>query len=204
MSSALFIVLWLAGYYAIGFYTSSVFLRALSGSLFMLPLWLLRKMRESKYRAKHGHMAVGGEELEEEFHRSRLWDGYMSAAELVEHLKKRTAGDPDLRSLCIVDVREHDFTRFGFKIMAARNEPAKRLLKDVGALVRALRDKELVVFHCMFSQYRGPKCAQEYVRHRQQIPQLPEQKVLVLEGGIAEFYRTYKPSSQQAILFEEI
>ena len=63
-------------------------------------------------------------------------------------------------------------------------------------LARTLQDKDLVVFHCMLCQQRGPKAALEYARTRERLLGSDKgkcqnadggegQKVAFLEGGFA-------------------
>lgn len=67
-------------------------------------------------------------------------------------------------------------------------------------LVRTLRDKDLVVFHCVLSQQRGPGSALRYLREREKMVGKGEvqerkdgkglkegQEVKVLEGGFSKW-----------------
>ena len=73
------------------------------------------------------------------------------------------------------------------------HKPSKTLHKDdnIHTLVEHLRTEEVVVFHCMYSQFRGPQSAQAYKRALGDSPQ----QVLVLEGGFVQFFRTHHASS---------
>lgn len=67
-------------------------------------------------------------------------------------------------------------------------------------MVRTLKDKDVVVFHCALSQQRGPGSALRYLRERERLSgrgevearqdggELEEkQKVVVLEGGFVKW-----------------
>ena len=101
----------------------------------------------------------------------------------------------------MVDVREHDFKRVQvLKIKGAMHYTVSRVRQDVAPLVKALRNQRVVVFHCMYSQQRGPSCADRYIEYRRKHPQDgPEQLVLVLRGGFHNFHKEYKDDAQ---LFE--
>lgn len=68
-------------------------------------------------------------------------------------------------------------------------------------LLRTLKDKEKVVFHCMLSQQRGPKAALAYARAKQRAEEKDpeskskdvktEQQVCVLEGGFGSWQPRY-------------
>lgn len=56
-------------------------------------------------------------------------------------------------------------------------------------LLRTLKEKENVVFHCSLSQQRGPSSALRYLREKEAKGELEEggQKVWVLEGGFVKW-----------------
>lgn len=61
-------------------------------------------------------------------------------------------------------------------------------------LVRTLKDKETVVFHCALSQQRGPSATLRYARAREGALGAEEshkQKVYVLEGGFVQWQKKY-------------
>jgi Cdc25 family phosphatase len=110
----------------------------------------------------------------------------------------KTPGDP---SLAIVDVRDSDF--LGGHILGCTNVPSQTLDYRLPELVRTLKDKETVVFHCALSQQRGPGAALRYLREREKMTaaegegkdvedggkktEVKEQKVYVLVGGFQEW-----------------
>ena len=110
--------------------------------------------------------------------------------------------------LVVVDVRDSDFraARTGRrKIRGAWHAPACELRSDAGLLVQALRGADTVVFHCMFSQQRGPACAQAYAQHRRKVtPPLPAQRVLVLRDGFAGFQERFGGGTNAEDLFEGV
>lgn len=61
-------------------------------------------------------------------------------------------------------------------------------------LIRTLKDKKTVVFHCALSQQRGPSAALRYARERENALGAEEnqkQQVFVLEGGFVEWQQKY-------------
>jgi len=64
--------------------------------------------------------------------------------------------------------------------------PSSSLDHRMPELVRTLKDKEKVVFHCTLSQQRGPSAALRYARERERTlgeEESKKQEVYVLEGG---------------------
>jgi rhodanese-related sulfurtransferase len=57
----------------------------------------------------------------------------------------------------VVDVRDSDFV--GGHVTSALNVPSKQFRDRLDELYAAAAGKDLVVFHCMHSQQRGPRCA---------------------------------------------
>lgn len=91
-------------------------------------------------------------------------------------------------SLAIIDVRDNDY--IGGHIKGSRNIPVHTHDHALPELVRTLADKETVVFHCALSQQRGPKAALRYLRERERLLGVVDekkQKVLVLEGGFVKW-----------------
>lgn len=61
-------------------------------------------------------------------------------------------------------------------------------------LIRTLRDKEKVVFHCALSQQRGPSAALRYARERASAlggNASAEQQVFVLDGGFVAWQEKF-------------
>jgi len=118
-------------------------------------------------------------------------------------------------NLAIVDVRDSD--HIGGHIRGSTWVPSSELDYKTPELVRQLKDKEVVVFHCVLSQQRGPSAALRYLREKRRLD--PEsktesqgevkeggegekakegkgQKVLVLSGGFSEWQEKYGPDKR--------
>ena len=134
--------------------------------------------------------------------RDRQFDGYVEPEAQAAWIAAGRTG------LVVVDVRDSDFraARTGRrKIRGAWHAPACELRSDAAPLVEALRGADTVVFHCMFSQQRGPACAQAYAQHRRKIaPPLPAQHVLVLRDGFAGFQERFGGGANAEELFEGV
>ncbi|RKF63960.1 CDC25-like phosphatase YCH1 [Erysiphe neolycopersici] len=72
-----------------------------------------------------------------------------------------------LSKTAVVDVRDHD--HIGGHIKYSIHAPSSTLDTKISDLVRTLKDKELVVFHCALSQQRGPSAALKYLRERENL-----------------------------------
>lgn len=111
-------------------------------------------------------------------------------------------------SLAVIDVRGSDF--IGGHIAGCINIPSSDLDWKTPELVRTLKDKDTIVFHCALSQQRGPAAALRYLRERERM--LPEtgaigeedkqgtsestgrskgQEVYVLDGGFVQWQEKY-------------
>jgi len=74
--------------------------------------------------------------------------------------------DPEQRSkLGVIDVRDSDHV--GGNINGSTWIPLHQLDARMPELLRTMKDKEKVVFHCMLSQQRGPQAALMYARAKQ-------------------------------------
>ena len=61
-------------------------------------------------------------------------------------------------------------------------------------MIRKLKDKDQVVFHCALSQQRGPSAALRYARERARLlgdDESNKQEVYVLEGGFSLWQAKY-------------
>ena len=125
---------------------------------------------------------------------------YMSRETLSELLQ--TPSD----SLAIIDVRDDDY--IGGHIKGSMNVPSTTLDHRIPELVRILKDKEKVVFHCALSQQRGPNAAYRYMSERQRVLKIEmggkeegseersiekanEQQVLILDGGFVKWQEKF-------------
>ncbi|KAF4974788.1 hypothetical protein FZEAL_8342 [Fusarium zealandicum] len=119
----------------------------------------------------------------------------LSAKSLSEKmLEEVNAADP---TFAIIDVRDNDY--IGGHIKGGTNIPAHTLDTMMPTLVRRLKDKKTVVFHCMLSQQRGPGAALKYLRERDGLlrtmgeePRGEEaQQVFVLDRGFTAWQEVY-------------
>lgn len=97
-------------------------------------------------------------------------------------------------SLAIIDVRDHD--HIGGHIRTSKHYPSATLDAHLPELLRTLADKDVVVFHCMLSQQRGPGAALRYARSREEAVcaghlEGKAQKVVVLERGFEAWQQEY-------------
>ncbi|ETI27458.1 hypothetical protein G647_09648 [Cladophialophora carrionii CBS 160.54] len=119
--------------------------------------------------------------------------------------------------IAIIDVRDSD--HIGGNINGSQWVPLNQLDVKMPELLRTLKDKEKVIFHCMLSQQRGPKAALAYARAKQaaqqkeaneaadaeaaaaaeeakehgtgETKQLLKQEVCVLDGGFGAWQATF-------------
>lgn len=102
-------------------------------------------------------------------------------------------------SLAVIDVRDSDY--IGGHILNCQNVPVHQHDYRMPELVRTLKDKDTVVFHCALSQQRGPSSALRYLREKERMEgtkgeeetkdgrgvEAAGQKVYVLEGGFVKW-----------------
>jgi rhodanese-related sulfurtransferase len=122
---------------------------------------------------------------------------YMSRETLAQKISS-SADETLPANTAVVDVRDSD--HIGGHIRGSTWIPSSSLDYKVPELVRELRDKEVVVFHCALSQQRGPSAALRYLRERERLdPGKVEeeegegkvQRVYVLKGGFTEWQEKY-------------
>lgn len=92
--------------------------------------------------------------------------------------------------LAVIDVRDSDY--IGGHILNCINLPVSSHDYRMPELVRTLKDKDTVVFHCALSQQRGPSSALRYLRERERLVGNEGmdgngQRVYVLEGGFVKW-----------------
>ncbi|GLD94912.1 hypothetical protein PINS_up003537 [Pythium insidiosum] len=120
---------------------------------------------------------------------------YIAASELATALRRTADARP-----VVIDVRDEDFV--GGHIRGAVNVPEWQFRDDdfVDQLVEKYRHAPQIVFHCMFSQVRGPRCANRFLQRVQSLLEESERpRVQVLVGGYTRFEETYRG---EADLFE--
>ncbi|KAF2125036.1 Rhodanese-like protein [Dothidotthia symphoricarpi CBS 119687] len=120
---------------------------------------------------------------------------YISRDDLAAAIKASPT-TPLPANTAVIDVRDGD--HIGGHIRGSTWVPSSQLDYKTPDLIRTLRDKEVVVFHCALSQQRGPSAALRYLRERERLiggggegKEGKEQKVLVLRGGFGEWQEKY-------------
>eukprot|EP00397_Hematodinium_sp_SG-2012_P054522 GEMP01065821.1.p1 GENE.GEMP01065821.1~~GEMP01065821.1.p1 ORF type:complete len:140 (-),score=18.40 GEMP01065821.1:727-1146(-) len=107
---------------------------------------------------------------------------YMSCVELEKVYRESTVK--------IIDVRDEDFNEGGH-IPGCRNIPSRVFSAKREELADELCQQDVtVVFHCMFSQSRGPSCAgifQTELTKRENV----KCQVRILQGGFLTWERRY-------------
>jgi rhodanese-related sulfurtransferase len=113
----------------------------------------------------------------------------------------------------VIDVRDSD--HIGGHIRGSTWIPSSQLDYKVPELLRTLKEKEVVVFHCALSQQRGPSAALRYLREKERLDpsanleskgevkeegagasegnetEGKKQRVYVLKGGFTEWQEKY-------------
>ncbi|CAG7562708.1 unnamed protein product [Fusarium equiseti] len=116
----------------------------------------------------------------------------LSAKSLSEKiLEEVNLTDP---TFAVIDVRDNDY--IGGHIKGSQNIPAHTLEAMMPTLVRRLKDKKTVVFHCALSQQRGPSAALKYLRERDGLlrsmgEEAKNQDVYILERGFSGWQEVY-------------
>ncbi|KAF9241166.1 Rhodanese-like domain-containing protein, partial [Melanogaster broomeanus] len=92
----------------------------------------------------------------------------------------------------VVDVRDSDWK--GGNIKGSHNLPSLKFQSGVDDLLSKCKGVPMVIFHCRFSQERGPVAAGMYDARRtlQEADEYKNQQVYVLQGGFNTFAETYK------------
>lgn len=102
--------------------------------------------------------------------------------------------------IAVIDVRDSD--HIGGHIRGSTWVPSGELDYKMPEVLRTMREKEVVVFHCALSQQRGPGAALRYLREKERTEgrekeEVDEgegnkkQKVVVLSGGFTEWQEKY-------------
>ena len=104
--------------------------------------------------------------------------------------------DPQTASeIAIIDVRDSDHV--GGHIRSSQWIPINTLDYKLPELIRTLKAKKKVIFHCALSQQRGPSAALRYARERAKVltdgkgDTEDQQQVCVLEGGFNMWQAKY-------------
>jgi Cdc25 family phosphatase len=105
------------------------------------------------------------------------------------------------KKLMIIDVRDEDFA--GGNITGAVNIPSHTFQSQVSDLIAKTCDgKHELVFHCMMSQVRGPRCCRLFLEELvDQVENLELYPDVYLLEGFSEFFNSV-PESQKSALLE--
>jgi rhodanese-related sulfurtransferase len=143
---------------------------------------------------------------------------YVSREDLARQIQSSQTSTNSTSSLppniAVVDVRDSD--HIGGHIRGSTWLPSNELDYKLPELIRTMKDKETVVFHCALSQQRGPSAALRYLRERERLDsggveskgevqeqsenvenegkaesKGKKQKVVVLRGGFTEWQEKY-------------
>ena len=88
------------------------------------------------------------------------------------------------RRVVVVDVRGHDV---GSRVIhTAVNVPSSTFPRYIPALIRTYGAYDLMVFHCMRSMCRGPRCARQMAAALRSHPEC-RVRVALLAGGFQQF-----------------
>jgi rhodanese-related sulfurtransferase len=140
---------------------------------------------------------------------------YITREDLAAHLQTPN----NAPNIAIIDVRDSD--HIGGHIKGSTWVPSNELDYKTPELIRTMRDKDVVVFHCALSQQRGPSAALRYLREKERLDPLgwtekkaggeekgegekegeegaaqKKQKVVVLRGGFTEWQEKYGPDEK--------
>lgn len=145
---------------------------------------------------------------------------YISREDLAKRMQDaqtKTGSTPLPPNIAVIDVRDSD--HIGGHIRGSTWVPSSQLDYKTPELIRTLRSKELVVFHCALSQQRGPSAALRYLREKErldsdsgvqskgdvvevseavekegkdeEVKEQKKQRVVVLRGGFTEWQEEY-------------
>lgn len=99
-------------------------------------------------------------------------------------------------NIAIIDVRDVDHV--GGHIKGSTWVPNNTLEFMMPELLRTLKDKDKVIFHCALSQQRGPSAALKYAREREELAgkllgdsEKKDQEICVLVGGFNMWQAKY-------------
>ena len=133
-----------------------------------------------------------------------------STTTFIEPLSLRDAIVSKATDFIVVDVRDDD--HHGGHIAGSINAPSSSIMWDpaddatLRRFVQSHADKKTVVFHCMKSQVRGPKCSLIFQRvlceelsKGEAVP-----SVKVLRGGYEGFRRRFADDPEASLLFESV
>ena len=121
---------------------------------------------------------------------------YMTRETLSELLRSSSKD-----SVAVIDVRDDDYV--GGHIKGSKNIPTPALDYRIPELVRTLKDKEKVVFHCTLSQHRGLVAARRYATEQARFAKI-EKNGNQVEGNQGEggSNRVEEDAAQQVYILD--
>jgi len=90
---------------------------------------------------------------------------FISREDLAKHMQTQSSGLP--HNIAVVDVRDSD--HIGGHIKGSTWVPSNELDYKTPELIRTMKGKDIVVFHCALSQQRGPSAALRYLREKERL-----------------------------------
>ena len=90
---------------------------------------------------------------------------FISREDLAKHMQTQPSGLP--HNIAVVDVRDSD--HIGGHIKGSTWVPSNELDYKTPELIRTMKGKDIVVFHCALSQQRGPSAALRYLREKERL-----------------------------------
>lgn len=120
---------------------------------------------------------------------------FLSAQQVLNYVR-------DGKRIAIIDVREDD--RAGGHIKGSYHVPAPELLANPSKYLSLADGNDLVVFHCMFSQYRGPACANAFIkslteRMYEDDDESHNPEVCIMAGGFQAFAKLAMQGNMDAV-----
>eukprot|EP00741_Cyanophora_paradoxa_P012499 tig00020610_g12077.t1 len=103
------------------------------------------------------------------------------------------------RRFAIIDVRDYD--RVGGHIRGSLHVPSQEFDDKVSNLVERFKNHDVLVFHCMYSQQRGPSCAMRFARELSARAPSAKVQTAILKGGFINFFHKHKGNPA---LFEDL
>ncbi|MES1916295.1 MAG: hypothetical protein MHM6MM_008127 [Cercozoa sp. M6MM] len=137
---------------------------------------------------------------------------YISAEELAAMLRRASViatsnGEQQDREVVVVDVRDEDRAELGY-IVGSQHVPSDVFSECVDELAEQYAcTNAIIVFHCMYSQVRGPSCARLFLNRLQNLQSENEHvageanvQVYVLEGGFRAFLQLHRQAKEDDLV----
>mmetsp|Transcript_8199 Transcript_8199/g.16023 ORF Transcript_8199/g.16023 Transcript_8199/m.16023 type:complete len:140 (-) Transcript_8199:192-611(-) len=104
--------------------------------------------------------------------------------------------------IVVIDVRDDDWK--GGNIKGSINVPSWRFPDKLEDLLKEHKDRKAIVFHCMFSQQRGPRAARAFSQALASKHKDSKCKVYYLTGGWRAWAAAYIKSEKRDLLIENL